>query len=107
MYEIIKGTPQEGREVQPAIRRVDPVGELAFRLLRARQAAIELAAWLVAPAEGEGSPVRGRVRAQEVLEALSALEALAYAFAADPERGPEALMAEARARAAELEGVLA
>jgi len=100
MYEVIKGTPQEGREAKPAVRRVDPVGELMLRLLQARRAAIELAACLVAPAEGEGSPVLGWVRTQEVLQALSALEVLTYTFVTDPERGPEALMAEARTRAA-------
>ncbi len=107
MYEVIKGTPQEGREVRPAVRRVDPVDELAHALLRAREAAIELAAWLVAPAEGEGSPVRGRVKAEFVLEALLALEVLAFTFARDPGRGVDELVEAARARAAELAEVRA
>jgi len=105
MYEVTRVQSREGREVRPAVRQVDPVEALAHALLRARRAAIELAAWLVAPAEGEASPVHGRVRAEFVLQALLALETLAYAFAEDLERGPGALMAAARARAAELEVV--
>jgi len=61
----------------------------------------------VAPGEGEGSPVHGRVRAEFLLQALLALETLAFTFAEDLRGGPEALLAAARARAAELEEVAA
>ena len=107
MYEVIKGTPQEGREVRPAVRRVDPVDELAHALLRAREAAVRLAAWLVASSEGGDCPVRGWFLAGEVQNALAEFKTLAYTFAPDLERGLGELVAAARARAAELAEVRA